>query len=107
MGGQTEVLNRCLEQYLWAFVETNHLLGLIFWGGLNITITLLITQPLEQVHFKLYGRPPTSIPAYTRGSTFISVVEDMLLPRDEVLRKLRQHLSCSQQRMKQFADKDR
>ena len=60
------------------------------------------TSPFEVV----YGRRHPLILAYTRGSTSISPMEDMLVTRDEVLRKLRQHLLHSQQRMKQYADKD-
>ena len=55
----------------------------------------------------VYSRPPPSIPAYTRGSTSISAMEDMLLTCDETLRNIKQHLSHAQQRMKQFANKNR
>ena len=49
------------------------------------------TSPFQAVN----RRPPPTIPVYTRGSTPISTVEDMLLTRDEVLRKLRQRLMRS------------
>ena len=49
----------------------------------------------------------TNIPAYTRGGISIAAVGDFLLTRDEILRKLHQHLFHSQHRMKHFIDKER
>lgn len=106
---QTEVLNKCLEQYLWAFAANKPSSWAKYLGWAeyhyNISHHSATGTSLFQV---VYDRPPPTIPAYTRGSTSISAVEDMLLTRDEVLRKLHQHLSHSQQRMKQYVDdKDR
>ena len=106
--GQTEVLNRCLEQYLRAFAADKRSLWATYLGWAeyhyNTSHHLAIgTSPFEVV----YGRPPPSIPAYIRGTSSIPAGEVMLITRDEVLRKLRQHLLHSQQRMKQYADKER
>ena len=106
--GQTEVLNRCLEQYLGAFVadKPSSWASFLCWAEYhyNTSHHLSLSTSLFPA---IYGRPPPTIPAYTRGGTSIAAVEDLLLTHDEVLRNLRKHLLQFQHRMRHYADKER
>ncbi|KAL9429620.1 hypothetical protein AB3S75_031436 [Citrus x aurantiifolia] len=55
----------------------------------------------------LYGRLPPTIPGYSKGSTSIQALEDLLVERDELLRGLRANLCQAQHRMAQKANKHR
>ena len=55
----------------------------------------------------LYGRLPPTIPGYTKGSTSIQALEDLLLERDEFLRNLKINLLQAQHRMEQKANAHR
>ena len=77
------MLNRCLEQYLRAFVadRSTSWASFLGWAEFHYNTShhfAIGTSPFQAV----YGRPPPTIPAYTRGCTSISAVENMLLTRD-------------------------
>ena len=104
---QSEVLNQCLEQYLCAFTthKPSSWATFLGWAKYHYNTShhsVIGTSPFQAV----YRRVPSSIPTYTRGNTSISIVEDILLTRDEILRKLCQHLLHSQQWMKHLVDKE-
>ena len=47
----------------------------------------------------LYGRTPPAIPCYTRTSSSVQAVDDILTQRDQLLRTLKRNLQEAQQRM--------
>ena len=47
----------------------------------------------------LYGRTPPTIPYYTRTSSSVQAVDDILTQRDQLLRTLKRNLQEAQQRM--------
>lgn len=49
----------------------------------------------------LYGRKPPTIPAYTRGPTCISALDENLTTRDELLHNLKANLVAVENRMTQ------
>ncbi|XP_062119025.1 uncharacterized protein LOC133832733 [Humulus lupulus] len=55
----------------------------------------------------VYGRSPPRIPTYIRSSSSIQAVDDDLLARDALLRRLKVHLQQAQNRMSQQANKKR
>ena len=78
-----EVLNSCLEQYLKAFAvyKPSSCANFLGWAEYHYNTShhyAIGISPFQAI----YGRSPPSIPAYTRSSTSISVVEDMLLTCD-------------------------
>lgn len=55
----------------------------------------------------LYGRTPLEIIGYRAGASNVEVVDVLLQRRDCLLRKLRNNLQASQERMKKYADAKR
>lgn len=105
--GQMEVVNRCLEQYLRCFVHqwpckwSSYLLWAEYWYNTSYHISMGMT-PFQA----LYGRPPPTIPSYTKGLSPIHEVDQQLMTRN-VLQQLKINLGSSVNRMKQMADHKR
>lgn len=106
--GQTEVVNRILEQYLrcLAFQKPRSWLSFLAWAEYwyNSTFHSSIGMtPFEA----LYGRLPPSIPCYNIGASPVNEVDQILRTRDEILHKLKLTLHAANNRIKQLADKHR
>ncbi|CAM8905618.1 unnamed protein product [Rhodiola kirilowii] len=106
--GQTEVVNRCLEDYLRCFVADTPSRWLDFipwaeWCYNTAFHSATKTSPYEVV----YGHPPPTILDYMIGSTSSAAVEDLLTTRTHVIRALRTSLERAQLRMKHQADAHR
>lgn len=106
--GQSEVTNRCLEQYLRCFASQqprkwcSFLPWAEYWYNTTYHISIGMTPFLA-----LYGRNPPMVPRYELGSSLVHEVDNALATRDEILRDLKIHLSRSVHQMKQLADKKR
>ncbi|KAL8091541.1 hypothetical protein AgCh_033970 [Apium graveolens] len=106
--GQTEVVNRGLEQYLRAFTHdcpsawVNYLCWAEFCYNSSYHTSLQMSP-----YQALFGRLPPTIPMYIRGSTSIQALDELLHDRDNLLRALKDHLLSAQNRMKQKADSHR
>jgi len=106
--GQTESLNKCLEQYLRCFVSenprswVNYLPWAQYWYNTAYHCSAEIT-PFQIV----YGRVPPAIIAYNGNDNDPIEVSTLLQQRDKVLQQLKQNLWKAQVRMKKFADKKR
>lgn len=106
--GQTEVLNRTLEQYLRSFVHEKpsqwyNFLSLAEWSyNTSIHSSIGIT-PFEVV----YGKSPPSIPQYLLGTSQIEAVDSILSSRHAMLELLKQRLTKAQNAMKIQADHKR
>lgn len=106
--GQSEVINRTLEQYLRAFTQQkpNTWVSFLPWAEFHYNTSHhggLKMSPFQA----LYGRKPPSIPLYTRGSSTLPAVDDALMDRDELLRLLKTNLLAAQHRMIQQANNHR
>ena len=106
--GQTEVVNRCLENYLRCMTgdhprEWSSWLPMAeYWYNTNFHSSAKFT-PYEIV----YGQPaPLHIP-YLPEATACASVDRSLQAREKVIHSLRHNLSKAQHRMKQLADKHR
>lgn len=91
--GQTEVLNRVLEQYLRSFVHEQpsqwcKFLSLAEWSYNTSVHSSTGVSPYQVV----YGKPPPSIPQYLLGSTPVEAVDSLLSARQEMLILLRKKL---------------
>ncbi|KAL6350705.1 hypothetical protein AAG906_028162 [Vitis piasezkii] len=106
--GQTEVVNRCVEQYLRCFVHqwprkwSTYLAWAEYWYNTTYHASTKMTP-----YQALYGRLPPLIPAYPEGLSPVHEVDQMLLHRDELLHQLKTNLEISMNRMKQQADSKR
>ena len=99
--GQTEVVNRSLEQYLRAFVSDKphtwvdwfHLAD--FWFNNNYHTSTKLT-PYET----LYGFLPPRLLDYVLGTTKVEAMDQLLKKRSEVLSLLKHKFFAAQSRMK-------
>ena len=105
---QTEVVNRCVEQYLRCFVHqwprkwSTYLAWAEYWYNTTYHASTKMTP-----YQALYGRLPPLIPAYLEGLSLVHEVDQMLLHRDKLLHQLKTNLEISMNRMKQQADSKR
>lgn len=106
--GQTEVVNRCLENYLRCLacdrpsMWTKWLSMAEWWYNTTFHISTGLT-PYEA----LYGQKPPSFIHYAPGGTSVAAAEKLLQDRETILKLLKEHLANSQHRMKQIADAHR
>ncbi|RVW26943.1 Transposon Ty3-G Gag-Pol polyprotein [Vitis vinifera] len=99
--GQTEVLNRCLEDYLRCFVADHpkqwlHYLSWAEWHYNTAYHSTIKMTPFEAV----YGRPPPSLLDYLGDSASIDVVDALLKDRTQILSTLKDSLLRAQTRMR-------
>ncbi|XP_077234173.1 uncharacterized protein LOC143876337 [Tasmannia lanceolata] len=103
--GQTEVVNRCLEQYLRAFTSGYPTKWYNFLGWAEYHNNTAFHSSLGRSPFEaVFGRLPPNIPAYCRGSTKLEALDQDLGTRTELLHNLKQCLLSAQTRMKAKAD---
>jgi hypothetical protein len=106
--GQTEVVNRSLEQYLRAFASdkpqkwVDWLPLAEFWFNTNYH-TSTHTSPFEA----LYGYPPPTLMEYIPDTNKVEAVEDHLSQRQQAISLLKTNLAAAQERMKLQTDKHR
>lgn len=106
--GQTEVVNRTLEQYLRCFAgdQPRKWSEWISWAEFSYNTSIHSSTkmtPFEAV----YGIPPPHLLTYIPGTSRIQAVDEYLRDRDTILRELRYNLSLARQRMKCQADQKR
>jgi hypothetical protein len=106
--GQTEVVNRCLEQYLRCMTnktpdQWSKWLPLAEWWYNTDFHSSLKTTPFEV----LYGQtPPIHIPYLPKDSN-VEAVDQQLTLREDMLRTIKANLQLAQHRMVQLANKRR
>ncbi|VFQ96036.1 unnamed protein product [Cuscuta campestris] len=106
--GQTEVMNRTLEQYLRAFVHARPKWWTVLLPWAKYSVNTSLHEGLKMTPFQaVYGRPPPDLIPYRRGASRVPAVDEVLAERDELLRMLRANLAAAQQRMKTHADAHR
>lgn len=103
--GQTEVLNKIVEQYLQAFVHQRpnmwgKLLPWVEWSHNTSWNAGIGTVPYEVT----FGWKPFNFPEYITGSSNIKVVESFLTDRDETFQAIRKKILKAQDGMKRQAD---
>ncbi|KAL9447417.1 hypothetical protein AB3S75_014979 [Citrus x aurantiifolia] len=106
--GQTEVVNRTLEQYLRCFTgdQPRKWTEWIPWA--EFSYNTFIHSSTKMTPFEtVYGFPPPSPLAYVPGTSRVQAVDEYLRDRDAILRELRHNLSVARDRMKSQADQNR
>jgi hypothetical protein len=106
--GQTEIVNKILQQYLRCFVHNKpkqwgSYLHWAEWSYNTATHTTTGLTPFQVV----YGRTPPALPIYIPGSTQLQAVEATLMDRETVLQELKEKLLKAQTIMKAIADQKR
>ena len=91
--GQSEVVNRCLKQYLQCFVLDKPKKWWKWLGQAEYWYNTTFHGAIECLSFKaLYGRDPPALLKHKEGSVVIQSIEEMLMERDGMLDKLRMRL---------------
>ena len=106
--GQTEVVNRCLEDYLRCFTAENpnswvKYLPWAEWRYNTSWHSSIRRTPFEAV----YGRPPPSLTDYIQGSTAVASVEELLSERTHLISQMQANLKKAQLRMTTQTNKHR
>ncbi|CAM8887799.1 unnamed protein product [Rhodiola kirilowii] len=106
--GQTEVINRILEDYLRCYVAEaqNKWVDFLHWAEFHYNSAKhsgLGTSPFEVV----CGRGPPRLIDYEPGQTTVAAVDELLSDRTQVIAQLRSNLMRAQQRMCHQANKHR
>ncbi|GJZ53419.1 transposon ty3-G gag-pol polyprotein [Tanacetum coccineum] len=106
--GQTEVINRIMEQYLRCFTgdQPKKWLDWLPWAEYSYNTSVHSSTKLSPFQV-VYGRPPPRLVPYVPGTTKVQVVDEYLGDRDALLRQLRANLIVAQNRMKVQADRKR
>ncbi|GAU29612.1 hypothetical protein TSUD_164620 [Trifolium subterraneum] len=106
--GQTEVINRVLEQYLRSSVHHKPSLWAKFLPLAEWAYNTSKHSSTGFSRFHLtYGKEPPSIPQYLQGSSPVEAVDTWLKTRQALIIKLRQNLLKTQEKMKFYANKNR
>ncbi|KAJ0482832.1 putative nucleotidyltransferase, Ribonuclease H [Helianthus annuus] len=106
--GQTEVVNRTLEQYLRCFTGDNPKKWHEWLPWAEYSYNTSTHASTKMMPFQVvYGRVPPKLIPYIRGTAQVQEVETYLNDRDEVLRQLRSNLLTAQNRMKVASDRHR
>nr|KYP63409.1 Retrotransposable element Tf2 [Cajanus cajan] len=106
--GQTEVMNRTIEQYLRAFAhdKPTHWFKYLPWAEYHYNTSVHSGSGLSPFEV-MYGKPPPSIPAYVEGTSSNIGCDSTLATREEILSLLKTNLAKAQARMKKIADSKR
>lgn len=106
--GQTEVMNRILEQYLRSFVHAQpanwywYLMLVEWYYNMSLHSSSGMT-PFEVI----YGKPPPALPQYLQGTSTSEAVDSLISSHQEIHEKLQRRLSKAHETMKRFADAKR
>ncbi|KAF7841378.1 Transposon Ty3-G Gag-Pol polyprotein [Senna tora] len=106
--GQTEVVNRCLEQYLRSFTSDfpHKWYNFLPWAELWYNSTFHSAIGMSP-YKALYGVATSPLPGYDSGSCVVESVDELLQERLRIQETLKFNLSKAQARMKKQADKKR
>ncbi|KAL5728994.1 hypothetical protein ACHQM5_002008 [Ranunculus cassubicifolius] len=106
--GQTEVVNRTLEQYLRCFTSSKPKQWMNWLAWAEYSYNTAIHSSTKMSPFQVvYGVPPPSMVSYVPGTTKLQAVDAHLRSREDLLKELRQNLLTSQSRMKAQANQHR
>ncbi|CAH9095864.1 unnamed protein product [Cuscuta epithymum] len=106
--GQSEVVNRGLEQYLRAFAMEKPITWFDFLSWAEFCYNTSHNESIGMTPFQaLYGRAPPIIPRYTPNSTDIQALDSLLTECDNIMHVLKESLRQAQHRMVQKANKHR
>ncbi|KAH0709565.1 hypothetical protein KY284_010992 [Solanum tuberosum] len=104
--GQSEALNKCMEQYLRCFVVDALTKWVAMFPWAEYLYNTAYQSSAGMTPFRvLYGRDPPTVDRYILGSSASEMIEAYLVDRDEALTLLQANLARAQNWMKGLADK--
>lgn len=104
--GLTEVVNRCLETYLWCYTSNQPRKWLQWLSWVKWSYNTSFHTSAQFTPFGIvYGYPPPHLSAYELECTKLELLEQGLLARDRLLSMLMTNLVVSQNHMKVQSDK--
>jgi hypothetical protein len=103
--GQTEIVNKSLENYLRCFVQDQpkNLFSWLPWAEYwynNTWHAAIQMTPFEAI----YGVPPPRLLSYVPGTTKVHVVDELIRTREQIINLLKHNIKQAQQRLKKYAD---
>lgn len=106
--GQTEVLNRCLEQYLRCFTseQPKQWGQFLHWAEYSYNTSFQSAAGLTPFE-SLYGRSPPTLRQFLPGEFRVPAVAEEHQDRDELLRQLHYNLRKAQTQMQSQANRKR
>ncbi|PNX94328.1 Ty3/gypsy retrotransposon protein, partial [Trifolium pratense] len=106
--GQTEIVNKVLQQYLRCFVhdKPNQWEQFLHWAEWHYNTAIHTSTGLSPFQI-VYGRPPPALADYIPGSSSIQAIDATLIDRDMMLQNLKNKLQKAQAIMKEQADQHR
>nr|KYP61599.1 Retrotransposable element Tf2 [Cajanus cajan]KYP61600.1 Retrotransposable element Tf2 [Cajanus cajan] len=106
--GQTEVVNKVLQQYLRCFVHHKPTLWGKFLSWAEWSFNTSVNSSTGFSPFEVaYGYKPPLLPPLIPGDTPNAAVQSELISRIDILRKLESNLKRAQDSMKKWADQSR
>nr|GEV93839.1 hypothetical protein [Tanacetum cinerariifolium] len=98
---QTKLVNRGLEQYLRAMVSDRPSQWVCLLPWAEFCYNTGYHSSIKMSHFEaLYGRLPLSLRPYPLNSSKVTVLEELLVERNGLMRRLKQNLVEARNRMK-------
>ena len=106
--GQTEVMNRIVEQYLRAFVhhQPSTWGRFLTWAEWSYNTSVHSATGMSPYEIT-FGKKPPCFLQYIEGTSKIEAVDEWLIQRDRMIGSLVKKLTKAQQRMKEVADRRR
>ena len=106
--GQTEVVNKRLANYLRCFASAKPRQWSHWLAWAELCFNTSYHASTKMTPFKVvYGRDPPILARYGTPKTPVADIDNYLLERDEMLRRLKLHLSDAQAIMKEVKDAKR
>jgi hypothetical protein len=103
--GQTEIVNKALENYLHCFAQDSpkNWSYWLPWAEYSYNTSWHSSTKLTPFEV-VYGVPPPRLLSYIPGTTRVQAVDEVLCNREQILSTLNHNLKQAQQRMKKYAD---